>query len=112
VSTADGDLQAALAGYLAAQKRRPVHLDELCQATRANRAAVSTVMARIVNGEARPYPVVRAGRGTYLWVHDPADRPAIVAVLAEMIGYMTGAGHDEAAELAATVLKIHAGEFG
>lgn len=109
MSTADGDLQSRIAAYMSRQRTRQVSLDELCQAIpSANRAAISSVMARITAGEARPYPIVRSGRGVYTWVHDPADRPAQLAVLAEIIGYVTGLDHDNAADLAGQVLRMAA----
>ena len=109
MSTADGDLQSVIAAYMSRQRTRRVTLDELCQAIpSANRNTLSVALSKIVAGEARPYPIVRSGRGVYTWVHDPADRPAHLAVLAEIIGYMTGLDHDNAADLAGQVLRMAA----
>ncbi len=50
---------------------------------------------RIVNGEARPYPITRAGRATYTWTL--TDDAATIATLAQVIADLTGAGADLAA---------------
>lgn len=99
------DLQAAIAAYLAKTPGRPVPVDELAVNVKATSGMVSVILSRIVSGEARPYPIIRSGRGQYTWVHDPADHPAHLAVLTEMIGYMTG---DQAhAEVAAERVLAH-----
>jgi hypothetical protein len=105
----NGDLQTRIAAYMSRQRTRKVSLDEICRAVNAERGATSLMMSRIVNGEARPYPIVRSGRAQYTWVHDPSDHPANLAVLAEIIGYVTGADHDQAAQLAGIVTRLRDG---
>ena len=88
--TPAADLQTAIGDYMSDRPNRPVGVDELAAATFASRAAVAAMMTMIVNGEARPYPVIRAGRGRYTWVHHPDDHLASVAVLAATLSYITG----------------------
>lgn len=103
--TPGADLQTALAAYMSRHAGRPIGLDELATATHSGRAEVHVMLTRIVNGEARPYPIIREGRAAYTWVHDPADHPACVQVLTDTLRYITFLGEAHARVLAVAALS-------
>jgi hypothetical protein len=104
MTTPAADLQTAIARYMARYPNLPLSAVDIAAAVDTTAAQAAAMLARIADGEARPYPIVRAPRG-YRWVGDPADVPACVSVLAETIGYITGASPGQAAELAEMVLR-------
>lgn len=101
-------MQTQIAAYMSRYPTVPLTATDIAGGTGLTAGLVTATLARICAGEGRPYPVVREGRGKplYRWVNDPSDVPACVAVLAEMIGYVTGADHDHAARLAGHVLEL------
>ena len=62
------DLQAAIAEYMRQRPGTALDLDDIARAVGATRSATSTMLCRIVNGEARDYPSARTGRAKYTWM--------------------------------------------
>jgi hypothetical protein len=96
------DLQSAIAGYMRQRPGTALDLDDIARGAGATRAATSTMLCRIVNGEARDYPITRSGRARYTWM--PLDDPAKVARIAQVIMDLTDAAAEVAATLAAQAL--------
>jgi hypothetical protein len=102
-----GDMQTAIAAYMSKFPNLPLPLADIAGGTGLTQSQVQLTLERILAGEARPYPITKTSRG-YRWITTLGDRHASVAVLAEMIGYCTGADPGRAAELASRVLRAAA----
>lgn len=101
-SSGQADLQSAIAGYMRQRPGQLLVLDGIARGVGMTRTAVSTMLCRIVNGEARDYPIERTGRATYTWI--PLDDAAIAVRLARTIADLTGADASLAATVATRVL--------
>jgi hypothetical protein len=104
VTATAGDLQSTIAAYMSKFPNLPLPLADIAAGTGLTQTQAQLILDRIVKGEARPYPITKTSRG-YRWITTAGDRPASVAVLAEMIGYVTGADHDQAKAMALGVLQ-------
>jgi hypothetical protein len=98
-----GDLQTVIAGYMSKFPNLPLPLADIAAGTGLTQTQAQLMLDRIVAGEARPYPITKTSRG-YRWITTRGDRHASLAVLAEMIGYVTGADAGQAEAMARGVL--------
>ena len=98
-----GDLQTAIAAYMSRFPNLPLPIADIAAGTGLTQTQAQLMLERITAGEARPYPITKTSRG-YRWIKTAGDRAASVAVLAEMIGYVTGADAGQAEAMAVGVL--------
>jgi hypothetical protein len=97
------DLQSAIAAYMKQRPGTRLTLEDIARGVGATRGAASTMLCRIVNGEARPYPITRTGRAAYTW--RSLDDATTIATLAKVIADLTGVHADLATTLAAWTLE-------
>lgn len=104
------DLQSAIAEYMRQRPGTDLDVDDIARGAGATRTAASTMLCRIVNGEARDYPITRTGRARYTWT--PPGDAAKVARIAQVIMDLTGASTQLATTLAAKALAEAASPHG